>query len=183
MFDTEKRTEKLLGADPSMHFPEGLVFLWKNIRKKDDDDDDGNDVRSLGRGRDGSFTRYSSRIIIVQQRFSSYCCSSSSITVSIWGAWLDGLMLIALNWLPLSPIFITLLGPIPRSAGSRERRLCCNILLALKRGPVVTAVQSKNSPSLLIPPTASIVHSRLAVGQREHLSKTTKCHDTTGENA
>ncbi|VDO17603.1 unnamed protein product [Brugia timori] len=47
-------------------------------------------------------------------------------------------------------------------AGSWERRLCCNIRLALKRGPVIAAV--KNLPSLLISPTASIVHSRLPVG-------------------
>nr|CDP94796.1 BMA-MBK-2, isoform f [Brugia malayi] len=49
-------------------------------------------------------------------------------------------------------------------AGSWERRLCCNIRLALKRGPVIAAV--KNLPSLLISPTASIVHSRLPPHER-----------------
>lgn len=44
-----------------------------------------------------------------------------------------------------------------KSVGSRKRRLHCNICLALKRGPVITAViTSKNSPPLLIPPTANI---------------------------
>ncbi|OZC11057.1 hypothetical protein X798_01883 [Onchocerca flexuosa] len=47
-----------------------------------------------------------------------------------------------------------------KSLGSRKRRLHCSIRLALKRGPVITAViTSKNSPPLLIPPTASISFS------------------------